>query len=352
MIYPLESGPVNHDASRGSKGENSSVKHSVLDKISERVNAEDNGDFGAIDLNASNVIEIHKDFEYQAVSVETGAEGNPDQTVEIELDQLMPEQYRGNAEQKKKIRAKGTIQFVVMREEKGQISDDAWGFFPREELEKIINNIEVANSLKKNGLSIALDYANMWGNIPIIGLRASHLDAAYLFREEIEHYDCPNYTYTTFPRAGLTKKLAFTAMLWQNLRHITLDAIPRNLLDRNPGLQGGVRISRCKNFKSTDTDSRGNPMAGVRLIQLETDQEFRDSIYHFPRSYRFGLGCGRIIIRGGERVEEPPTPVRGRWAQGPPKNRANGGIRKKQWTKVYSSRIRRNTQPNWVVGNG
>ena len=63
-------------------------------------------------------------------------------------------------------------------------------------------------------------------------------------------------------------------------------------------------------------------MNGVRLVQFETTQAFRDSLYHYPRSHRFGLGCGRIIIKGGDRVEET-APQTNKWNKGPPKEQRN-----------------------------
>ena len=125
-----------------------------------------------------------------------------------------------------------------------------------------------------------------------------------LFRQDLDHLEDPTYQYTTFPRLGLNRTLAITIMLWQNLSEMTLAALPRNLLDRNPDLQGGLRVNRCKKFRATDMDVRGNSMEGVRLVQIDTNEEFRRSLYWFPRSYRFGLGSGRVIIRGGDRIEE------------------------------------------------
>ena len=72
--------------------------------------------------------------------------------------------------------------------------------------------------------------------------------------------------------------------------------LPQNLLNRNPDLQGGLRIGKVKKFIDTDLDVRGDGMAGVSLVQIETTKEFRDSLFFFPGSYRFGLGSGRVII--------------------------------------------------------
>ena len=197
--------------------------------------------------------------------------------------------------------------------------DMAWTFFSKTDFERLLNDIENANSLCKNGISAALDYGNMWGNIPLLGMRANKMKLVKQFLQKIEDYDNEHYSYTTFPRIGLNKKLALTAMIWQNLCTIQLEAIPRNLFDRNPGLKGGLKIAKCKHFKSSDLDVRGNPMNGVRLVQFESDQKFRDALFIYPHLHRFGLGCGRIIIRGGNRVKEEDAKPGGKWTQGPPK---------------------------------
>lgn len=219
------------------------------------------------------------------------------------MAELMPERYRSEKGMDRKVKLKGTVQFIVMRRRRN--SGEEWGFFSKPEFEGLMNKIEVLNSTAKNSYSMSLDYSNMWGKVPIIGMRAAMPKLSQLFRQGIDSFGAdPLYEYTTFPRIGLTRKLAITMMLWQNLKDMTLEALPRNLLDRNPDLKGGLKVLRCKKFKSSDLDVRGEPMNGVRLVQLDTDQDFRDSLYWFPRTYRFGLGCGRVIIRGGERIED------------------------------------------------
>ena len=141
------------------------------------------------------------------------------------------------------------------------------------------------NASTKNGLSAAYDYSNMWGLVPILGLRASNLRTLDQYRDTIDEFPSHDKEYTTFPRLGLERKYALTIMLWQSMARVPIEMIARNLMDRNPDLQGGVKITRVKKFKETDADVRGESMAGVRLVQLDSTKEFRDSLYYFPRSY-------------------------------------------------------------------
>lgn len=76
-------------------------------------------------------------------------------------------------------------------------------------------------------------------------------------------------------------------------------------MDRNPGLEGGVKVARAKIFRRDDLDTRGESMLGARLAQLDGNDIFLKSLEKFPRSHRFGLGVGTVIIRGGDRAPEP-----------------------------------------------
>ena len=78
-------------------------------------------------------------------------------------------------------------------------------------------------------------------------------------------------------------------MLWQNLEGIETDAIAANLLDRNHRLIGGVRVAKCKTFKATNLDTRGQSMLGARLIQLDAAETFLHSLSNFPKSHDSAL---------------------------------------------------------------
>ena len=70
-------------------------------------------------------------------------------------------------------------------------------------------------------------------------------------------------------------------MLWQSMSKIPVEMLARNLMDCNPDLHGGIKVTRVKKFRDTDSDIRGESMAGVRLVQVETTKEFRESLFFF-----------------------------------------------------------------------
>lgn len=304
------------------------VPKTTLQKISSMLNSDKglNGTFGALDPNESNVEQYGdgEDYEYQKHQIMQYGESveDLDKSRDMALKDLMPKQYRSEIGTGKVVRAKAIVQFVVVRRERD--SSGEWEFPGKQEFMDLLNKIEHKNSIDRNGVSAALEYNNMWGLVPILGLRIRNLALLDRFRDQIDQYQDGVAEYTTFPKLGLDRKFAITIMLWQDLADFHLDILPRNLLDRNPDLAGGLRINRIKHFKDTDQDVRGNSMKGVRLIQIDTTKEFRDALYFFPRSYRFGLGPSRVVIRGGERIDEEDSRAKGSKNRRRPRQRQSG----------------------------
>ena len=237
------------------------VPKTALQKISLLLNSDKglNGTFGALDPNESNV-EVYgqddgEEFEFQRQQlVQYESNDDPDKSRDLALRDLMPRQYRTEVGASKLVRAKTIVQFVVVRRDKG--SSEEWEFLEKPEFMSLLNDIEHNNCVQKNGLSAALEYNNMWGLVPILGLRIRNLSLLDRFRDQIDQFQSNHSEYTTFPKLGLDRKFAITIMLWQDLSNFKLDILPRNLLDRNPDLAGGVRISKVKTFKESDSDTR------------------------------------------------------------------------------------------------
>ena len=281
----------------------------MIQKISERFragNPYEGGREGILSLNDSRVITY--DNEYATQRYREDHPPTMDSTQEIDLNMLLPAGCRVPAG--RKIRTKSVIQFVIMRREES--SNSEWEFFPKKAMENLINNVEGRNASTGNGLSTAFKFANLWGEVPLLGLYATDISIMNGYRFQIELYS-DGFEYQTFPREALDKRLALTIMMWQNLEGIRDEAIAQNLLDRNRELAGGIKVARVRLFRKDDLDSRGNSMLGARLVQLDGNETFLRSLERFPQSHRFGLGVGTVIIRGGDRAPEPPGST---WGQG------------------------------------
>ena len=275
----------------------------VLDKIALLVEENNplQGDLGGIGLDDSRVVELNNSFCIQSNPAD-GESLELDKTQEIDTRLLLPSSCHV-PERGRKIKTKGVIQFVICCRKRG--SGDEWGLFDKKTLEQMINFIENSNANSANGLSAAYKYANMWGKVPIIGLFSKDIETMNGYRFRIELYKKDGLEFQTFPRQTLNRRMALTVMMWPNLEGIETQSFCPNLLDRNRGLRGGVKVLKYKTFRSNDLDTKGQSMLGARLLQLDADETFLKSLQKFPRSHRFGLGVASIIIRGGDRAEEP-----------------------------------------------
>jgi hypothetical protein len=84
------------------------------------------------------------------------------------------------------------------------------------------------------------------------------------------------------------------------------------LLLRNPELQGRIRSLRMKLFTEREQTKQGTSKAGWRLVVLEGDNDFFQSLNKLEEDHRFTLGGGYIHIKGGDRRAPPVRKGRAR----------------------------------------
>jgi hypothetical protein len=78
------------------------------------------------------------------------------------------------------------VQFIVARRRKSGAG--SWEFFNRMKLNKIVTSVQVACIENNKDCMVALEYANMWGEVPIIGFNSGYWKYANKFRKLIEKY--------------------------------------------------------------------------------------------------------------------------------------------------------------------
>ena len=181
----------------------------VLARISEMVRAGNpyEGDGDGLDLDDSRVIDC--DVGYSVQRNKRDHLPQLDQSQEVDLNLLLPNACKRTGTNRK-FKARGMIQFVIMRRPEG--SGDEWEFFPRKSLENLINAIEGRNASSSNGLSGAFKFANMWGVVPLLGLYSTDMGLLTGYRHQVELYN-DVFEYQTFPREALDRRLALTIML-------------------------------------------------------------------------------------------------------------------------------------------
>ena len=266
---------------------------------------------GGIDLDETGVVMLNDNgFTYRPTPAAGTAtpnvmEENLDTTRLLPLASLLPKHMRKSDNADRMISVKGTVQFIMMHRSAAAPQQE-WSLTPRNIFENAMTAIQNRNTELKNGANIAIVYASVSAGVPIIGFRPSMILQIDTFREQTEQLTLMGFNFQIMPKASLLRRYALTIMLWQPMRHLSLDLIPLQLFERTPALAGGMRITKCKTFKKEDKDKQQRSMDGVRLIQIAGDQDFLRSLYQFPRNHRFGLGLGSIIIRGGDRIQEQP----------------------------------------------
>ena len=180
--------------------------------------------------------------------------------VECEIQDLMPKNFERDLTEENggRVILKGIVQFIVARRHKHR--QGGWEFFSKDKLNKIVTAVQVACATHKNRCAVALEYANMWGQITILGFNMQYWGLIKSFRALIETYPSNRFEYYTFPKAGLINKFATTVLLNNDFCYLSSEHVVQNLMDRNPVLRGKVRAVEQKFFTQSDKDRNGSSM--------------------------------------------------------------------------------------------
>ena len=127
------------------------------------------------------------------------------------------------------------------------------------------------------------------------------------------------------PKDQVMESQGLSAILRNELRGFELDLFPKELMQKNEGLEGTVVITHSRTYGPADKTRAGLPKEGWRLIFLEGCPLFLAKLAQFPESHRFEFCSSRIQIWGGTRKEEALTPRSGPPGRG---NSQNGGRQK------------------------
>jgi hypothetical protein len=201
------------------------------------------------------------------------------------------------------IKSKGIVQFIVLHRDvmKEGGKEAEWEIPPRRDFHRMVNRIECKLFREAAHLLPVKDWANMWGNMGVLGLNVRDIKRYGEFRDYIENTEIEGKEYTIYPRDGLLRQEELTALLRDDLESFDVNLIPTALFWRNSGLAGQLRVSKIKQFGKEDKTRGGISKTNWRLIKLEGDRDFMDSLYNFTSLHKFQLGSSYIQIRGGKR---------------------------------------------------
>ena len=147
-----------------------------------------------------------------------------------------------------------------------------------------------------------ITWSNMWGGVGLVGLSSKNLPMLNIMRAYISDAGIKNWEFCSIPKEGIIFNKDLSVMLRGDMAGISPADFPAMLYRRNPGLEGELMVTKCKNFTDKDNTKRGQSMAGWRLFKLQGDEEFFTSLKQFEESHQFRVGNGNVLIRGGDRI--------------------------------------------------
>ena len=194
-----------------------------------------------------------------------------------------------------RIRVKDVVPFVVLKFDPAKDTD--WTVPDPEIFQELINRVE-GDALEEEDEG-AFRWANMWGKVGLLGLSSRDKSAMNHYRRLVENQFLGEIRFTLYPKDNLEKKGHISVLLRANLRSFDILKLPKALLRRTKRLCGGLRVTHVKEYSDKDRSRTGACKAGWRLVLLQGSPDFMVSLEKFGQDYRFPVGCGHVIVRGG-----------------------------------------------------
>ena len=186
----------------------------------------------------------------------------------------------------------GIVPFLLVEYSQGE-----WKAAKTKRWEEITNRLEVKILRQHPDLRFVMKQAGRWRGAGSYGLDGQDVELLEKWRDLIPIMDCQ---LNTFPRDALTvSDEEVTIMLMDDLKDYELDALSEGLFTRNPSLQGHVRVNSSKKYGKMDFTSMNQSKDGWRLVYLEGDALFMQSLSQHTSDEKFPVGCGKVTIRGG-----------------------------------------------------
>ena len=192
----------------------------------------------------------------------------------------------------------GIVSFVLVE------CTDGWKIPDVLQWEEFTNAFEVKIITEFPELKYVLKQANRWRGCGSFGLDGSNLELLERWRDLVPQMN-PNFN--TFPRDALMVSQEVSIMMKSELRSFPLQSVPSALFSRNTSLQGRCRVTYSKTYGAHEFTMNEESKDGWRLVYLEGDSLFLQSLSQFLECESFGVGCGMVTIRGGG-VRKPMFP--------------------------------------------
>ena len=185
-----------------------------------------------------------------------------------------------------------------------------WSIPSKQRFHDVINKVD--NRIRREGIPchLTMEWNSDWeGDIGLLGLCVTDYRALELFRKTVAEIQVGGMIYNTFPKEALDQGSEISVFLRSELRCFDIEFIPHSLFENNHHLSGGlaVRYSKpCQSHQQNDSSflsERGHPQDG-KMVILEGDEDFMDSVSKYPVGYNFRLGSSTVKIRQSMSLEQ------------------------------------------------
>ena len=234
-----------------------------------------------------------------------------DESVIMEVGELVAEDM--DIPQKIQIRSREVIAFVIIKY--NPETDNTWTIPEPMVYSDLLNRVEGQIWEDRNPCSSAYRWANLWGKVGLLGLAPTNKEHINEYRRIIEQQELGCTRSSMVPKDALDSKGNVSVLLRLPFRSFKREWLASSILNRTRGLMGSLRVTHSKTYTHKDFTRNGTCKDGWRLFLLQGCPTFMDALSKYGHDYRFPLGCGHVLIRGGSgrpRGDTGPDGPRGR----------------------------------------
>lgn len=184
-----------------------------------------------------------------------------------------------------------------------------WSIPSKQRFHDVLNQVD--NRIRRDHVpcQFVLRWNSDWeGGIGLMGLCIIDTKALELYRKMITEISVGDLMYNSFPKDVLNHGTEVSIHLRAELKAMDLEFIPYSLFEKNRMLAGSVAVRYSKDVVAKEEQGQSN---GGKLVILEGDQEFCNSIHNYPRNHHFHLGTSAVKMRYeeyGKEFQPRPTP--------------------------------------------
>ena len=121
---------------------------------------------------------------------------------------------------------------------------DQWKVPSAQMFHDLVNTLE-KTTVGDQHLNAALSWTKLWGGVGLLGINSRQYSLLQLLRAYVNDIYLDGHEFCTIPKEGVVLNRDLSAMLRGDISNIAPEDFPALLFRRNPGLKGGLTVSRC-----------------------------------------------------------------------------------------------------------